>query len=165
MPIVFKGEDVKFSEWQSQVPEFAWHTSQNFSQISKSKHIHFDIRSLDPGKYSFPYHFHRAAEELFYIISGQATLRTPDGFSKIKQGDLIFFEEGETSAHQLYNHAKEACVYLDICTAPEIDVCEYPDSGKMAVLPRIGVFEKSSMVNYFKGEEDVASKWPDDIDE
>jgi uncharacterized cupin superfamily protein len=164
MPIIFKNEDLKFSNVERPVPEFSWHTSQNFSEISKSKHLRFDIRSLDPGKYSFPYHFHRAAEELFYIISGQATLRTPDGFSKIKKGDLIFFEEGETSAHQLYNHSEDACVYLDILTTPEIDVCEYPDSGKINILPNVGVFEKSSRVQYFKGEEDVANKWPDHID-
>ena len=91
-------------------------------------------------------------------------MRTPDGFSKIKKGDLIFFEEGETSAHQLYNHSEDACVYLDILTTPEIDVCEYPDSGKINILPNIGVFEKSSRVQYFKGEEDVANKWPDSID-
>jgi len=164
MPNIFKFEDLKFSQNRFPVPEFTWHTSQNYSEISKSKHLAFDIRSLDPGKYSFPYHFHRAAEELFYIISGQATLRTPDGFSKIQKGDLIFFEEGETSAHQLFNHSEEACVYLDILTRPELDVCEYPDSGKIAILPRIGIFEKSSKVNYFKGEEDVVNKWPDHID-
>jgi hypothetical protein len=34
---------------------------------------------LDPGKFSFPYHFHRAAEELFVILSGEAILRFPEG--------------------------------------------------------------------------------------
>lgn len=164
MPIIFKNEDLKFSYTKRPVPEFSWHTSQNFSEISRSKHLRFDIRSLDPGKYSYPYHFHRMAEELFYIISGQAMLRTPDGFSKIKENDLIFFETGETSAHQLYNHSEEACVFLDIVTTPKIDVCEYPDSGKINILPNIGVFEKSAKVQYFKGEDDVASKWPDHID-
>ena len=164
MPIIFKNEDLKFSENQFPVPEFSWHTSQSFSRISKSKRLGFDIRSLDSGKYSFPYHFHRNAEELFYIISGEATLRTPDGFSKIKKGDLIFFESGETSAHQLYNHSEDACVYLDIVTRSELGVVEYPDSGKIAVGPQISIFEKSSQVGYFKGEEDVASKWPDHID-
>ncbi len=106
-----------------------------FSQITESKHIQFDIRSLDPDKYSFPYHFHRKAEELFYVISGESTLRTPEGFTKVESGDLVFFEEGESSAHQLYNHSAEACVFLDIRTTPEIDICEYPDSGKINIIP------------------------------
>lgn len=164
MPMIFKNEDLKFSQAPRPIPEFSWHASPPFSEISKSKHLRFDIQSLDPGKYSFPYHFHRAAEELFYIISGQATLRTPDGFSTIKGGDLIFFEEGETSAHQLFNHSEEACIYLDIRTTPGIDVCEYPDSGKINILPDMGIFEKSSRVQYFKGEEGVADNWPEDID-
>ncbi len=161
MPYIFENEEVEFTQANPPIDEFAWHSSQRFSEISKSKHLVFDIRSLDPGKYSYPYHFHRAAEELFYIISGEATLRTPDGFTKVKKGDLLFFEEGETSAHQLRNHTDEACVYLDIRTSPQIDICEYPDSGKVNIIPGLGIFEKSSAVPYFKGEEGVADNWPD----
>jgi len=91
MSKVFKGKDLKFTKMNMPLADFAWHTSQPFSRDSKSKHIQFDIRSLDPGKYSYPYHFHRAAEELFYVISGEATLRTPDGFSKIEIGTGVVF--------------------------------------------------------------------------
>ena len=38
---------------------------QSGGGVSGSKYISFDVRALDPAKYSFPYHFHRAAEELF----------------------------------------------------------------------------------------------------
>ena len=161
MPKVFKGKDLKFTKMNMPLADFAWHTSQPFSRDSESKHIQFDIRSLDPGKYSYPYHFHRAAEELFYVISGEAKLRTPDGFTKIEAGDLAFFEEGETGAHQVYNHSNEPCVYLDIRTMPSIDVCEYPDSGKVNIIPYMEIFEKSAQVSYFTGEENVADKWPD----
>ena len=50
------------------------------------------------------------------IISGCATLRTPNGLEIVKSGDLIFFEKGKTGAHQLYNHTTETCIYLDIRT-------------------------------------------------
>ncbi|MGA6926157.1 MAG: hypothetical protein WBY88_10785, partial [Desulfosarcina sp.] len=78
-------------------------------------------------------------------------------------GDLIFFEQGQTGAHQLYNHSQAPCVYLDIRTTVGIDVCEYPDSAKIAILPELEVFEKESRVRYYQGEAAVASHWPAEI--
>jgi uncharacterized cupin superfamily protein len=161
MPKIFHVDDLELKKWQDRAPEFSWHTSENLGEIAGSKHIRFDIRSLDPGKYSYPYHFHRAAEELFIILSGEATLRTPEGFEKTSRGDMIFFEEGASGAHQLYNHGDAPCVYVDVMTRFGIDVCEYPDSGKVNILPYREIFETSSKVDYFKGEENVAEKWPD----
>jgi uncharacterized cupin superfamily protein len=114
---------------------------------------------LNPGQYSFPYHFHRNAEELMMITSGSMTLRCPDGFEIIEKGDIVFIEMGETGAHQFFNHTDKPCTYLDIRTLIGIDVVEYPDSGKINVLPAYEVFEKNSKVNYFKGEENISDKW------
>jgi hypothetical protein len=44
-----------------------------------------------------------------------------------------------------------------------IDVCEYPDSGKVNILPDMNIFESSSTVDYYKGEENVAAKWPEKL--
>ena len=44
-----------------------------------------------------------------------------------------------------------------------IDVCEYPDSNKINILPYLEVYESSAKVDYYKGEENVKAKWPDDI--
>ena len=161
MPKVFSVKDLEFKRWQDKVPEYSWHTSERLAEIAGSKHLKFDVRSLDPGKYSYPYHFHRVAEELFIILSGEATLRSPDGCRKVSQGDLVFFEVGPSGAHQLHNHGDVPCVYVDVVTAFGIDVCEYPDSGKINILPFREIFEASSKVDYFKGEENVAAKWPD----
>ncbi len=163
MATVFHKSEISFELRNSPVHEFRWFTSQRLGKIANAKHLQFDIRSLDPGKFSFPYHFHRASEELFMIISGEATLRTPDGFQTLGEGDLVFFEEGSTSAHQLYNHGEMPCVYLDIRSSYGIDVTEYPDSGKINILPNMEIYEDSSKVDYFKGEEHVADKWPIDI--
>ncbi|MGA2107627.1 MAG: cupin domain-containing protein [Syntrophorhabdales bacterium] len=160
MPKVFRIDDLEMKKWQDRMPEFSWRTSANLGEISGSKCISFDVRALDPAKYSFPYHFHRAAEELFVILSGVATLRSPEGFRKVGKGDIIFFEEGSSGAHQLRNDGDVPCVYLDIRTIHGIDVCEYPDSRKVSILPFREVFEASSKVDYFKGEGGVAGKWP-----
>jgi len=163
MPKIFNRQDLKYEKRKSLLPEFEWHSSPKLGKLANSKYLQFDIRLLDPGKFSFPYHFHRASEELFMVLSGEATLRSPEGFQKVAEGDIIFFEEGPAGGHQLYNHGDSPCVYLDIRTAFGIDVCEYPDSGKINVLPFQEIFESSSKVGYYKGEEDLANKWPREI--
>lgn len=163
MPKVFNANSAPFEERPSRVPEFLWRTSPRLADICKSKYLQFDLRSLDPGKFSFPYHFHLAAEELFVILSGEATLRSPEGFQKLSEGDIVFFEEGSEGAHQLYNHGDVPCVYLDLRTTLGVDVCEYPDSGKVGVFPKRGYFKSASAVDYYDGEEAVAEKWPKEL--
>jgi len=87
------------------------------------------------------------------------TLRTPEGFELISSGDLIFFEMGESGAHQFYNHTSETCTYLDIRTYIGYDVCEYPDSDKILIAPSFEIFKKNSQSSYFEGEKDVLEKW------
>jgi uncharacterized cupin superfamily protein len=159
MAQIFNEKNISFELKQSPIPEFSWHTSPNLSEMVKSKRLEFDIRSLDPGKYSYPYHFHRNSEEIFIILSGKATLRTPDGFTELSEGDIVFFEMGPKGAHQLYNNTQEPCRFLDIRTNAEIDVCEYPDSGKINILPYREVYQSDNCVDYYKGEERVAEKW------
>ena len=93
------------------------------------------------------------------IVSGSATLRTPDGLEVVNSGDLVFFEKGETGAHQLHNHTTEPCVYLDIRTFTGYDVCEYPDSNKLLIVPGFELFDKNSGVKYFDREENIQDKW------
>ena len=130
-----------------------------FSSLVGSKHMMFDLRRLNPGNYSFPYHFHHNAEELFVIFSGTATLRTPDGFQKVESGDIVFFGVGESSAHQLFNHSNKPCIYLDIRTVRELDLTEYPDSGKVNVFPFSKIYKNDAEVDYFHGEENVDQYW------
>ena len=117
--------------------------------------LNFDVRRLDPGEFSSLYHFHRHAEELFMMISGTATLRTPDGMHTLQEGDIAFFETGADGAHQLYNHGDEPCIYLDIRTFLGCDIAEYPDSGRLLVVPTMERFDKSASTGYFDGEPDA----------
>lgn len=125
------------------------------------KNLNFDLRLLNPGQFSAPYHFHRFAEELFMVISGSMTLRAPEGLELVTNGDLIFFEMGESGAHQFYNHTTEPCTYLDIRTYIGYDVCEYPDSDKLLIAPSFEIYKKGSKTTYFDGEMDILKKWQD----
>ena len=160
MPRIFNERNVTFKRRDSPIPEFSWLSTTGLSEIVDSKNLYFDIRSLDPDKFSYPYHFHKNAEEIFIVLSGEATLRTPDGFKVISQGDIVFMEIGPTGAHQLYNHSETPCVYLDIRTASTLDVCEYPDSGKINILPQKEIYKVSERVDYYLNEEKTREMWP-----
>ena len=123
------------------------------------KYLNFDLRRLDSHQYSAPYHFHRYAEEMFLILSGTAALRTPAGIEIVGEGDILFFETGETGAHQLYNHKDRPCTYLDIRSHIGYDVCEYPDSDKIILVPEGEIFRKSERHSYFDGETDIDGVW------
>ena len=162
MPSIHKLSELELKENKSPIPDFSWKASRHLGIQSESKYLNFDIKSLNPGKFSYPYHFHRNAEELFVILEGEATLRSPDGYQTIEKGDMIFFEEGPTGTHQIYNHSDEPFVYLDLCTKANIDVCDYPDSGKINVLYQMDIFEADTKVPYYTGEDGVRDKWPKD---
>jgi uncharacterized cupin superfamily protein len=160
MATILKANQREFKEDQNKIDNFRLFT--DVSRIKKGikpQNLNFDLRELNPGQYSAPYHFHRFAEELFMIISGSATLRTPDGLEVVNSGVLMFFEKGENGAHQLYNHTTETCVYLDIRTFLGYDVCEYPDSNKLLLAPTFEIFNKDSKQKYFEGEENIQEKW------
>ena len=160
MATVLKSEKREFQEDPNKIDNFR--ILSDFSRKKNGiypKNFNFDLRLLNPGQLSAPYHFHRFAEELFMIISGSMTLRKPEGFEVVSGGDLIFFEMGESGAHQFYNHTSEPCTYLDIRTYIGYDVCEYPDSDKILLAPSFEIFNKDSLSSYFEGENDVLGKW------
>lgn len=160
MATILKSTDRNFQENPNRIEPFKLFTDISRSQKGvEPENLNFDLRQLNPGQYCSAYHFHRYAEELFLIISGSATLRTPEGLEAVSSGDLIFFEKGETGAHQLYNHTTEPCVYLDIRTFIGHDICEYPDSDKIYLVPSGEIFNKSAQSGYFDGEENPQEKW------
>lgn len=87
----FSLHELPLSERGSSIPEFAWHTSERLASLAGAEQLVFDLRSLDPDKFSFPYHFHHNAEELFVLLEGKALLRTPKGIEEVHAGDLLFF--------------------------------------------------------------------------
>lgn len=136
-----------------------------FTDISRKQkgvdpqYLNFDLRRLDPGQYNAPYHFHRYAEELFLILSGSATLRTTAGLEIVTEGDILFFEAGENGAHQLRNHTDKPCTYLDMRSFIGHDICEYPDSDKIILVPGGEIFCRSELHSYFDGETDTDDIW------
>ena len=160
MPTIIEPNKLEFKRDETALEQFSLLTlAPRLTKRVGAKQMYFDVRKLEPGKYSFPYHYHRNAEELMLVLSGTMTIRTPEGFSTIGEGQMAFFEMGETSAHQFYNHSDAPCVYLDIRTNAGIDVSVYPDSGKVNIIPFNEIYESDSKVSYNKGEEQVEEIW------
>jgi uncharacterized cupin superfamily protein len=160
MATILKSTEREFREDPNKIDNFRLFTEvSRLKKGIKPQNLNFDIRQLNPGQFSAPYHFHKFAEELFMIISGSAMLRTQNGLEIVNSGDLIFFEMGESGAHQLHNHTAESCIYLDIRTFIGYDVCEYPDSNKILIVPSYEIYNKDSKRNYFEGEENIRDKW------
>ena len=112
---------------------------------------------LPPGKRSFPLHAHLVTDEALFVLSGTATVRTPEGLTAIGPGDFVHFPPGGP-AHQLINDGTEPLVYLGLGAGVGVDVVEYPDSGKVASSVGAGpsrqrfVFKRASQVDYWDGE-------------
>ena len=160
MATLFKHDQIEFKEDPGKIDHYHLFTATpRLGTVAKSKNLIFDLRLLNPGQFSFPFHFHHASEEMMMVLTGTMTLRSADGFEIMTQGDIVFFEMGETGAHQFYNHSDEPCTYLDIRTLFGLDVSEYPDSGKINISPFMQLYKQNSKVSYFTDEENALEKW------
>jgi uncharacterized cupin superfamily protein len=160
MPKIFNDNDLNFGNGPFNKEPYGLLTALPYlCKQADAKHLNFDIRKLPSGEYSFPYHYHRCAEEAMYIISGSMTVRTNDGFKVVGAGDVLYFETGESGAHQFFNHTDEPCTYFDVKTFYEMDIVVYPDSEKIMVSKYNETFKALDQADYFADEMDIAQRW------
>ena len=124
-----------------------------------AKKLGFHLDCLPPKNFSTPYHWHHSEEELFFVLEGKATLRQNGAYREVKKGDLIFFSNSPEGAHQFYNHTSEPFRYLALSTQDEMEVCEYPDSGKLMVAKLRKIFQHGKEVPYLTDEENPGIYW------
>jgi uncharacterized cupin superfamily protein len=130
----------------------------DLSEVFEAKKLGFHLEIIDPKNFSCPYHWHEGEEELIYVLEGEAIVRRNNEFRKVGPGDLIFYETGAQSAHNMYNHTDKPFKFLALSNAGIPDKCFYPDSKKES--GEKGFTQNGEVVNYFKDEEDPAKYWP-----
>jgi uncharacterized cupin superfamily protein len=108
---------------------------------------------LPAGQAAYPYHFHLAEEELLVLLRGTPLLRTPEGWRRLQQGDVVRFPAGEEGAHQLVNDTGAEVAFLSISTHGQPDVVIYPDEGKLCAAERTP--DGRGLKKYFMLEDDV----------
>lgn len=113
------------------------------------------VYEIPPKKAAYPYHSHTQNEEVFYIISGEGTLKTPDGERRVGAGELLYFSADADGAHKLTNASEtEPLIYVDFDTVNAVDVAIYPDSNKIGIWGKgvNKVFRADDAVDYYEGE-------------
>ncbi len=140
-------------------------TGRRLGKPAGAKAIGIIWMELQPGKTSFPYHFHTGIEEGIFILSGTGEMRIGKDTVAVKPRDYIAFPPGPEHAHTLTNTGTQALQYLSMSNQNTTDVVGYPDSGKFLF---IGMADPSTWpegmwvrkmikdqesVDYFEGED------------
>lgn len=118
-----------------------------------------NVTVVPPGKAAYPFHSHRVNDELFLILAGRGELRLGAARHAVAEGDLIGCPAGDAStAHQLINTSDAELRYLAVSSSIDPEVCEYPDSGKVAAYCGKGgagfyhMARSADTVDYWAGE-------------
>lgn len=130
--IITDGSDIR-AKHQHEHPDYEY-----FKKIilhgDEGARCNVSLYTIPPGKSAFPYHYHYQSEEVFYIISGRGLLRTPEGDTEVKPGDILAFPACAAGAHKLTNASDtEDLVYIDFDTYHSPEVSFMPDSQKKVV--------------------------------
>src|SRR5574340_388488 len=94
------------------------------------------LTALLPGAPGGPLHMHYGVEEMFFVLSGTPTVRTPEGEELLSPGDVVYFPEGPDGLHTFSNPTGEPVRLLGISTKRLPDVVAYPASGVAWVATR-----------------------------
>jgi len=112
--------------------QFAAQRAAVSTRIGAGK-LGYAVVKLAPGKRAWPYHSHHVAEEMFYVLDGEGTLRHADKEYAIRAGDFICAPADPLQAHQIVNTSDSELSYIALGTEEPADVFHYPDSDKYGV--------------------------------
>ena len=118
---------------------------------------------VPPGQATFPYHWHSANEEMLVVLEGSPSLRTPDGWRELEEGEVVAFRTGPQGAHQIQNRSDEPVRFMIVSEMVAPEVSGYPDTGKLGAMTRapgspddpeedFGFFPPDAEVDYWEGE-------------
>ena len=107
---------------------------------------------VPPGQAAYPYHWHMAEEELIVVLTGNPSLRTPDGWRDLEPGEVLALRVGEDGAHQLVNRTSDIVRFLAVSNQ-QPDVIVRPDSATIGVAERRP--EGGGLAYYFRAQDAV----------
>lgn len=129
------------------------------SRQAGAERLGASLWEVPPGEAAYPYHAHLTEEELVVVLRGTPSLRTPEGWRELEQGEVVSFPRGEQGAHQIVNRTDEPVRFLAFSPCGEPDVVLQPDSGKIGAFERrpdgggLRVwFRRDDEVDYYEGE-------------
>jgi uncharacterized cupin superfamily protein len=112
------------------------------------------LYDLPAGEKTWPYHYENGHEEWLLVVSGEPTLRTPQGERVLMPGDVVCFRSGPEGAHQVRGPGR-VLIVSNWGVVPRTAV--YPDADKIRI--RFGHeeddvlhFRRGDAVDYWDGE-------------
>lgn len=125
----------------------------------------YNVTVYPPGKRGFPFHNHRANEEMVFVLEGEGEVRIGAERHPIRAGDFVALPPGGPElAHQIVNTSDADLKVLAVSTKISPELVEYPDSGKFGILADLGtgadgkprqfryVGRESGSLDYWEGE-------------
>jgi uncharacterized cupin superfamily protein len=94
-----------------------------------------NLVTLPPGAWSSQRHWHTHEDEFVYILSGEPTLITDEGETRLGPGMCAGFPANQPNGHALANKSDEQVVYLEIGSRKPEDDGYYSDID-MQILKR-----------------------------
>lgn len=92
------------------------------------------VYEVEPGRSTWPYHFELNEEEWLVVISGELTVRTPDGERVVRAGDVVCFPVGAAGAHAVRNSGSATARFAMPSSISKLgDATVYPESGKFKI--------------------------------
>jgi uncharacterized cupin superfamily protein len=89
-----------------------------------------------PGTPEGRMHMHFGAEEMFFVLSGRPSFRSPTGEEVLAPGDVVFCPEGRAGLHTFSNPTDERAEILALSAGGFPDVVAYPEQGYAWVATR-----------------------------
>ena len=83
-----------------------------------------------------PLHMHYGVEEMFFVLSGTLTVRTPEVEEELSPGDVVYFPEGPEGLHTFSNPTDAPVRMIGISSKRFPDVLAYPERGVAWVATR-----------------------------
>ncbi|WP_426994136.1 cupin domain-containing protein [Methylomonas sp. CM2] len=100
-----------------------------------------NLTRLAPGARSALRHAHAEQDEFVYVLSGEASLVTDQGETRLCAGMCAGFPAGDGDAHHLLNRTDADVVYLEIGDRAPGDTVIYPDDDLQARLDAAGQWQ------------------------
>ncbi len=131
-----------------------------------ANNLGYAVIKLAPGKRAWPYHAHHVIEEMFFVLSGEGTLRHAGEEYPIRAGDFIASPADPQQPHQIVNTSDAELSYIALSTQEDADVVLYPDSGKYGVWygPSGDPRAKDSFIRFARSE-DTVDYWDGEADD
>jgi uncharacterized cupin superfamily protein len=144
-------DELRFLRGADDVPPFTAGYAEA-GWLLGAEQMEYAVGHLRRGEHYCPYHWHSAQEELFVVLAGTPSIRTPRGTFGLRRGDVVAFPTGAQGAHRLWNDGEEDAVVLLIATAGASDLCYYPDSHKVMLGDPGPVVRDGPELDYFADE-------------